>query len=289
MPVSPLPLRCLPALPSGRPRRLLAVLPVLQPGDAIDRALDIVRHLIATGTWAVRAVTASGDPHCATAGAIGLEVQQVDARLFWTAANQAAAGRELSSLARQIWWLHLDAVVVFDPASAWAITIARDAGLPVLFDVTADTPLPPPAGASAAALLREAWRSATAVCYSSAAAARTHATLLGHLPGEIIPHWHAAMPPAAAGSVCLSTTQDAKPLRAVLDAAAAGIPIVASPTPTLTEYFGPGEITYLSANLELSIAHACLDLAANPAAAARRTEAAGRRVRAEHAPAPLLA
>jgi hypothetical protein len=160
-----------------------------------------------------------------------------------------------------------------------------------LLDVSADAPLQPPAGTSTAAatLLREARSSATAVCFATAAAADAPAPGLGRLPGAIIPHWHSVAPTPTPSSVCLSTTQDPKPIRALLDAAATGTPIVASPTPTLAEYFGSGEIVQLSANLELSVAHSRLDQAANPDATARRVDAARRRIRAAHAPAPLLA
>ena len=78
------------------------------------------------------------------------------------------------------------------------------------------------------------------------------------------------------------------PVRSLLDAAASGVPIVTTATPALREIFSPHEVVFIDAGNPLALAHALVDLATNPAAAARRAQAASRRVRAHHAPQPLL-
>ena len=57
----------------------------------------------------------------------------------------------------------------------------------------------------------------------------------------------------------------------------------------MREIFGPHEVAIVAAGNPLALAHALVDLAANPGAARRRAAAAQRRVLAHHAPLPLLA
>jgi O-antigen biosynthesis protein len=61
-PAAPSTTGALPALPSGRPRRLLLVLRTLREVDATGRALDVVRHLHAGGRWVARAVATEEGP-----------------------------------------------------------------------------------------------------------------------------------------------------------------------------------------------------------------------------------
>jgi glycosyltransferase involved in cell wall biosynthesis len=275
----------LPPLPSGRPRRLLAFLGDTTAPDDSTRARDLAAHLRASGRWVVHEVV-HGQPR-----AIDLAQQVMDPALFFAAGDGAAAERELAALARQIWWRHLDAVAVFTADAAWAMLPARAAGLPVLLDCGTDRPLQPPAGASAAAAekLRAAWAAASAVCYASHTARLAQATLLGHLPATVIPHWHAAELPPAQAACVFGAGEGVGTIRPLLDAAAAGTPVAAPRTPTMAEYFRREEVLWLSGNPDLALAHARLDLAANPTATARRADLAARRLRVEHAPAPLLA
>ena len=85
-------------------------------------------------------------------------------------------------------------------------------------------------------------------------------------------------------SGCINPSVSVPPIRAMLDAAAAGIPLMTLPTPTLREYFPDSEATFLPPDNPLAVAHALLDLDANPAGAMRRTGALQARVRRDHAP-----
>ena len=95
--------------------------------------------------------------------------------------------------------------------------------------------------------------------------------------------------PLGAASACLNTAYSGAPLRAMLDAAAMGIPLITTSTAAVRAFFPPAEACYLSPNNPLAVAHALLDLEANPTAAARRAEALRRRILTDHAPVPLLA
>jgi len=182
----------LPALPSGRPRRLLLVIRSLLPNDATLRALDLARHLISSHRWAARIVSAEDGPLRRDFELAGAESLVVNPGPLFAAGDVAAMDRALAELKRQIWWGHLDAVAVFDPVCGWVIPLARAQKIPVLFDCTTCEPMEPDTTAIPAvqALLRESWRSATAVCFASATSARAQHTRLGPCPAEIISHWH---------------------------------------------------------------------------------------------------
>ncbi len=127
--------KSLPALPSGRPRRLLLVVRSLQPDDATLRALDVIRHLIATTHWAVRIVASEDGPLHAVFEAAGCPVQMVDPSGFFAAATRPdEANIALDRIGREIWWKHLDGVALFDPRSTWANQLAAKNGLPVFDD-----------------------------------------------------------------------------------------------------------------------------------------------------------
>jgi hypothetical protein len=341
----------LPALPSGRPRRLLLCLRDLEPTDANLRALDAARQVIASGRWAVRLITATDGLMRPAFEQSGVAVQEVDPQPVFSATDEAGCQQALAKVGRPIWWRNLDAVAVFDPLCFWAITLARSQGLPVLFDCSVDQPLQLPEGASPAvqALARQAWQSATRICYGSSFAASGQSGILADRPGAVIPHWHTPnlpKPSEAAGSsrlalaplrtvdwlarrhpavaarwlfaenitgrpsadfranrpqclargpidmgrvaLLLSPQDGEEPLRLLLDAAALGIPVVATSGPKSEEFFRPAEASLIAPFNPLALAHALLDFEANPAGYLRRAAAAQERVRAENNPAWLL-
>jgi hypothetical protein len=281
----------------------------------------------------------------------------VDPGALLTARTPAAMQASLTQLQRQILWRHLDAVAVFDPVCGWAITLARQQNIPVLFDcLETETLQPDPTGsAEVQALLRESWRAATARCFGSSAAARAQSPQLGDLPAEIIPLWHtpglaaapadgarrsalaplrtadwlarhhpataarwnfrqgpaglidderrarlddALHPPAlqrtadwsvAGLSLCLGPLFGRGPLRPVLDAAAAGIPVVAPRLPLTEEIFQDTRVPLVDEANPLALAHALLAWEALPASAEREAAAVAATLRARHDPARLLA
>lgn len=89
-------------------------------------------------------------------------------------------------------------------------------------------------------------------------------------------------------AACICPAFAGHPVRMLLDSAAIGLPIVTTPSPAHGELFTSTEVAYVEPGNPLSLAHAMVDLAANPAAARRRAVAAQSRVLNEHAPAPLL-
>lgn len=198
-----IPPRALPALPSGRPRRLLLVTRSLLPDDATLRALDLARHLTASGRWAARLVSTEDGPLLQDFQRADVASLIVDPNPLFSARDETAMQGALENLGRQIWWSHLDAVAVFDPVCGWAIPLARRQGIPVLFDCLADEPMEPDPTALPAVqtLLRESWRAATGLCFGSVAAAQAQHGHLGGRPAEIIAQWHSPdLPPAAAGA-----------------------------------------------------------------------------------------
>jgi hypothetical protein len=348
--------RELPALPSGRPRRLLLVVRSLLPSDATLRALDLTRHLVASHRWAARIVSAEDGPLRREFEQAGVESLVVDPDPLFAAGDDGAMEAALSDLQRQIWWGHLDAVAVFDPVCGWAITLARRQEIPVLFDCTADEPMEPDATAIPAVqtLLRESWRQATAVCLVSGTTARAQQGRLGSCPAELIPHWHtpglaAAVPdagnhralaplrtaawlarhhPAVAArwvfqqgpagridderlarqdddfeppvlqhaadwsvdglALCLGPLFGRGPLRPVIDAAAAGLPVVAPRLAITEELFHGTRVPLVDEANPLALAHALLAWEAIPASFQREAAALAPAFRAVHDPARLL-
>ena len=194
-----IPGRVLPAYPSGRPHRLLMVLRSLQPDDSALRALDLARSFQADHTWAVRIVGTEDGPLRQDFAQAEAEALIVSPDLLLNAADANEAQQALAHLRRQIWWQHLDAVVVFSPVCGWAATLARAQGIPVLFDCLEDEPMRPDPTASPAvqALLRAGWRAVDGVCYGSQAAANAQHDVLNGLPAVIIPQWHTPGIPAS--------------------------------------------------------------------------------------------
>ena len=346
----------LPALPSGRPRRLLLVLRSLLPNDATLRALDLARHLVSSHRWAARLVAVEDGPLRRDFEAAGVESLIVNPGPYFAAADATALDRALHDLQRQILWLHLDAVAVFDPVCGWAITLARRQNLPVLFDCSDVTPVEPDATASPAVqdLLRASWRSASAICFASRAAASAQQDRLGDRPAAVIPPWHtpglaeAGPDPAlhtvlaplrtaiwlrrlhpdstapwifrqgpagqidaerlaqqddafnhatlqrtedwsvAGLALCLGPLFDRGPLRPVIDAAAAGIPVVAPRGAQTEEIFQDTRTPLVDEANPLALAHALLAWAALPASFQREAAALAPGFRARHDPARLL-
>ncbi|MEY3775716.1 MAG: hypothetical protein RLZZ129_2496 [Verrucomicrobiota bacterium] len=179
-------------LPSGRPRRLLMVLRSLWPNDATLRAKDLACTLAASFRWAIRVVSTEDGPIREDLAQAGIESLIVDPAPFLTARDDFTMNRALDNLRRQIWWTHLDAVAVFDPVCGWAIALARQQGLPVLFDCTVEeTMIPDPTATIAVQTLQRcAWNEASAVCFAADTIAKTQASLLAGRAACMIPFWH---------------------------------------------------------------------------------------------------
>ena len=186
------PARPLSTYPSGRPRRLLIVTRSLQSDDATLRALDLARHLIGSGRWAARLVSAEDGPLRADFWHAGIESLIVDPQKIFNATDSAALSTARTQLEREILWSHLDAVAVFDPLCFWAIAAARDRHIPVLFDCSAHEPMRPDPQTTSVVqdFIRQAWTAPTRLCFASHVAARAqHGALAGNI-AEIIPQWH---------------------------------------------------------------------------------------------------
>jgi glycosyltransferase involved in cell wall biosynthesis len=355
-PYPPIPRRALPALPSGRPRRLLLVVRSLLPNDATLRALDLARHLVASTRWAARLVSTEDGPLRQAFEQAGIESLVVNPGPLFSARDSTAMDHALKELQRPIWWGHLDAVAVFDPVCGWAITLGRRQDIPVLFDCLADEPMEPDPTAIPAvqSLLREGWRSATGLCFGSATAARAQHGHLGDLPAEIITQWHtpgltpAVFPaspwvalaplrtadwlarhhPAAAArwifqqgpaggmederlarlddafncpalrrtgdwsvdgiALCLGPLFARGPLRPVIDAVAAGIPVVAPRLAVIEEIFQDTRVALVDDANPIAAAHDLLAWEALPASFEREAAALAPVFRARHDPARLL-
>jgi hypothetical protein len=349
-----IPPRLLPALPSGRPRRLLLVVRSLLPDDATLRALDLARHLTASHRWAARLVSAEDGPLARDFAAADVASLVVNPGPLFTARDRTVMEQALHELDRQIGWPHLDAVAVFDPVCGWAITLARRRNIPVLFDCLVDEPCEPDPTAIPAvqALLRESWRSAAALCFGSAAAAQAQHRHLGDRPAGIIGPWHTpGLPspvpdsrvafaplrtvawleryhPAVAArwqfvqgpagrtdqerlarqdiehqsgalqradrwsvagiSLCLGPLFGHGPLRPVIDAAAAGLPVVAPRLALTKEIFRDTRVPLVDQANPLALAHALLAWEALPASFQREAASLAPRFRAQHDPAQLL-
>jgi glycosyltransferase involved in cell wall biosynthesis len=77
------------------------------------------------------------------------------------------------------------------------------------------------------------------------------------------------------------------PVHALLEAAASGVPIIATASPEVTTHFSTDEALIVPRRNPVALAHALADLAANPAAAARRAARARFRVESTGVDAPL--
>jgi len=352
-PPAPLPARELPPLPSGRPRRLLFAVHGLWPNDATLRALDLARHLVGSHRWAVRVVSTEDGPLRGDFLRADAESLIVDPAPLFAAGDAAAGTQALAKLERQVRWDHLDAVVAFNSECGWVLELARRRGIPTLLDCSDAEPMQPdPTAVEAIRQLQlAAWRSATGVCFASAAAARAQQGVLAGVPATIVPQWHTpdlpmttapagprvalaplrtadwlarfhpdvaaqwkfrqgpatsnraeqrALPDdrfhgrvertadwsVAGAALCLGPLFGRGPLRPLLDAAAAGIPVVAPDLPVTREILGAWRVPFVGEDNPLALAHAVIaaDSIATPHELAAR--AAG--LRAAHAPAELL-
>lgn len=346
----------LPALPSGRPRRLLVVLRSLFPSDAALRVLDIVRHLVVSHRWAARIVTTEDGPLRRDFEAAGAESLVLETGALLAASSADTMQHALHTLERRIRFDHLDAVIVNDAVCGWAMALARRRNIPVLFDCSATDAIAPDATGlpEVQALQREGWQSANLVCFASTtAAAAQHAALAGR-PSALVGQWHTPglMPatprtgsrvvlaplrtadwlarrhpaeaarwifrqgPAvgfddellanqddAAGpaalqhaadwriddvALCLGPLFGRGPLRPVIDAAAAGIPVVAPRLPLTAELFAHTRVPLVDPANPLALAHALLAWSAHPDSYQHEATTAAPDFRAAHDPAQLL-
>ncbi|MBX3749983.1 MAG: glycosyltransferase [Opitutaceae bacterium] len=290
-----------PALAGGRPRRALFVLASLEPTDAAYRAIDLAVHLKATLRWAVRLLAHAEGPLLPACRDAGVEVQRVDARPLLRADTSEALAGASCALQREVWWAHLDIVAIFEPECAWALDAARSRGIATVADFSRRldaTPYPP----VVVAQMQSAVHAVDRVCCTAPAVAATAAT---GQPVAIIPPWPGAADavafpwPAAEDTVMrrahellaalepgvtsvpayrLNLSRDCPMLGPLLDAALAARPIISIASPFVADFFRPHEVVFLVNGEPATLAHALLDLANNPAAAARRVEAARRRV-----------
>lgn len=354
--LTPLSPRPLPALPSGRPRRLLFVIRSLWPNDATLRALDLARQLVGSHRWAARLVTTEDGPLRRTFETCEVESLVVNPGPLFAATDATTVAQALAALQRRILWKHLDAIAVFDPVCGWAVTLARQQNIPVLFDCTDVDPVKPDPTASPAVqnLLRESWRSASAVCFASETAARSQQGRCGDRPAGIITQWHtpgliipapaaehravfaplrtvdwlARYHPAVAtrwtfrqgpaGQIdaeqlarqddaflgpALHRTTDWSvdgiaillgplfargPLRPVIDAAAAGIPVVPPRLALTEEIFRDTRVRLVDETNPLGLAHALLAWDALPCSFQREADALAPSFRNRHDPARLI-
>ncbi len=294
----------LPSLPSGRPRRLLIVVRTMRPDDATLRALDVARHLRESGRWVARVIAAEDGAVRARFEAVDSAVQLVDLRALMAATSIARAAA-LARLERDIWWRHLDAVALFDPTSEWLAPLAARHGLPVFRDpanliwFAPDEPFTPDSSAPLLAPVRGLARHGAATLLGALAdLAEPPAVIVSDLRDEEEEDlFRAALafsssilaqpaPSACAAVVCPAWRDH--PVRTLLTAAASGVPVITTPTPQLAATFAHGEMIFFAPDNPLALAHAILDLRANPAAALRRAEAARRVVHAAHNPATQL-
>jgi glycosyltransferase involved in cell wall biosynthesis len=301
----------LPPFASGRPRRLLLVVRTLQPDDGTLRALDIVRFLAGQGRWVPRLVAAEDGPLRSDFEEGGCPVQLVNPKDFFAATEPAAVQAALVSLGREIWWQHLNAVAVFDPASTWAEKLARQRGIAVFADPAGSVAwfaprpgLTPEASAGFVAPIRGQARHGASVLREAVDhLTRHHPSLLAgrgivvtdvresseealfraDLAMDLSPGLTASASPAMAAAVVCPAFAD-HPHRNLLSALAAGVPLITTTTPMLSSALGPNEMRIVPPGNPLALAHAIADLVANPAAARRRAEAAQRIVLACHAP-----
>jgi glycosyltransferase involved in cell wall biosynthesis len=314
-PISPKNIKSLDALPSGRPRRLLLVVRSLRSDDATLRAWDVVANLHASGSWAVRLVASEDGPLHTNFEAAGCPVQIVDPQVYFDAREPVSSESALRSLGRQIWWGHLDAVALFDPASTWAVHLARQRQLPVFedpcvelawfsgssvlsFDAKGEL-VAPIRGLSSqgAGVLLHAVDQLTRHHHRSLADRKVILTDLRDTSEERLFQSSVAllptqslvtMPqPSAAGAVICPAFND-HPHRLLLSALAAGVPVVSTPSPLLSRDFTENEVHFVPAGNPLALAHAIADLLANPVASQRRSAAATQLVMERHSPTRQL-
>lgn len=344
------------ALPSGRPRRLLVVLRSLFPSDAALRALDVVRHLVASHRWAARIVTTEDGPLRRDFEAAGAESLVLDPEALLAASSTDAMQRALHALERRIRFDHLDAVIVNDAVCGWAMALARRRNIPVVFDCSATYTIAPDTTGlpEVQALQREGWQSTNLVCFASATAATAQHAVLAGRPSALVGQWHTpglmpaapetksrvvlaplrtadwlarrhpaeaarwifrqgpattfddellvqlddASGPAVLGraadwrvddvSLCLGPLFGRGPLRSVIDAAAAGIPVVAPRLPLTAELFAHTRVPLVDPANPLALAHALLSWTAQPDSYQREATAVAADFRAAHNPAQLL-
>ncbi len=294
-----------PPLPSGRPRRLLIVVRTMRPDDETLRALDVARHLRESGRWVARVIAAEDGAVRARFEASDCAVQLVDLRKL-TAATGIARTAELARLEREIWWRHLDAVALFDPTSEWLAPLAARHGLPVFRDPAArlawfapDERLTHDPAAPLLAPIRGLARHGAATLLGAMAdLAQPPAMIVSDVRDKeeehlfraalaFAPSIRADPAPSACAAVVCPAWRD-HPVRTLLTAAASGVPIITTPAPQLAATFAHGEMIFFAPDNPLALAHAVLDLQANPSAALRRADAARRVVRAAHDPAKQL-
>ncbi|MEO6876441.1 MAG: glycosyltransferase [Opitutaceae bacterium] len=308
-------------LPSGRPRRILLCTLNLQRDDSTLRVLDIARHLTKDAQWSARLLTTTDGPLRADFESLGVSVQIVSPQSFFSATSPATAETALSAIGRQIWFKHLDAMAVFDASCEWAARLAQQNHVPVLVDYASVIPpwhsveLPvrhfhePGQRPSLLAPIRgRAEQGAATLLHAADWLTRHHPDFCAHYrlvitdvrdtPEEIffvqdvVHNQPGLMAVERLGLeravACVCPAFSDHPTRALLDAAAMGVPIVTTESPALRETFTASEVTVIPAGNPLALAHALVDVMANPDAAQRRAEAAQRRVRTGHAPGPLL-
>jgi glycosyltransferase involved in cell wall biosynthesis len=303
-------------LPSGRPRRLLITAKTLQPDEATLRALDVACHLAATTRWTARLVVSEDGPLRDCFEAAGCPVQIVDPAEYFATQTEETKARALVSLGRQIWWRHLDAVAIFDRGTTWVERLAGQKKLPVLLDpadaLLWSSPKPifsfDPRAPISAPIRGRSIHGAGVIIHAADQLARKHHKsfdgrkifltdvrettdehlFLKDLRLQTVTHLAVSPPFQATAAVICPAFAD-HPHRALLSAAAAGVPIITTSSSPLSAVFGPNEAQYIQPGNPLALAHAIADTLANPSASERRTAAAARIVATGYAPEQQLA
>lgn len=198
----PATLRMLPPTPSGRPRRIVFALADLQPGESALRALDLARHLHATGAGFVRILATSGGALQEAFAATGAALQILPEFPLMRARDEAEVERHLAALARQIRLDGIELTVAFDTLSHWALYLAQLRGIPTALDKVDGSLLPGTGDAPASWRVSQArtWRQVRLLLLADADAAASCAIDFPHAATAIVPPWYDDQrhePPAA--------------------------------------------------------------------------------------------
>jgi hypothetical protein len=94
--------------------------------------------------------------------------------------------------------------------------------------------------------------------------------------------------PLDRAALCVCPAFGGHPFRALLSAAAAGVPVVTTACDVTRGLFGPHEVAFVAAGQPGALAHTLAAFATNPDEFHRRAAVTRPRVQADHAPLPLL-
>lgn len=299
------------AASNTRPQKCLHVFVTnLDSSDATLRALDVAQHLITHGRRAVHLVSAADGPLKTAFAAAGATVSI-------RPGGPAAGGVGTASVAPA------HALAVFGHPSAQAQLYARELGVPTLVDEkligNGSSPLwfDPKASLSMRPEIRGKLdlsdQDRVAFVYTAPAETASLPALvmktLSWLGRPEIPVWRLMLiepdggiremrtssvgrrfdagaqswESAADAVIRLRTDEDG--VRPLLNASALALPVVTTPSPALGAVLPTSFVRLISPDTPQELAHALIDLAANPGATARRVASAHWHVMTHHHPA----